>query len=369
MRVLVFSAKYAPVVGGLERFLAQLLPAMCSAGHEVHVVTSSFDTTSAEEEIDGVLVHRVPLEGALVDRDLQATLQTKRVVRDLRLALRPDIVHVHDLGAASWAQLRTRAGDPAPVVVTLHTTWDEVTGGPGGMSRATLQDADRVTAVSEAVRRAIVRLDPSLAGSVDIIRYSVPQPDVAPSDAPVDPPRLLMAGRLAPQKGFDVGLRAFRRILSAHPGARLTILGEGPDRGALQELTTELEIDRSVVWRGAIATADVVTEMLDATIVMMPSRFEGYPLVALESAGLGRVVVGSDIPGLDEVVLKGTTGVLVPRDDPVALADAVLALLADMPQLLALGRAARARATTESSFAACVESYLDVYRALVGGES
>ena len=81
MRVLVFTAKFPPVIGGVEVFLGNLLPAMAAAGHEVEVVTSAVDGAPEVEDVDHVVVRRLPLEGALLSRDLRAALDVAPIRR------------------------------------------------------------------------------------------------------------------------------------------------------------------------------------------------------------------------------------------------------------------------------------------------
>ena len=97
----------------------------------------------------------------------------------------------------------------------------------------------------------------------------------------------------------------------------------------------------------------------------MPSRYEGYPLVALEAAGHGRGVVATRAPGLDEAILDGTTGMLVPINDVDMFAGAIEKLLADPPRISDMGRAARHRMTSEHSFERCVEAHEALYRRLL----
>src|SRR5439155_9817022 len=102
------------------------------------------------------------------------------------------------------------------------------------------------------------------------------------------------------------------------------------------------------------ADRERVVELLgESTAVLMPSHFEGFPLVALEAAWAGRPVVAARAPGLQEAVVDGATGVVVDPDDPRALADGVEPLLADPDRGLALGSAARALMEREYLLAAC----------------
>jgi hypothetical protein len=199
MRILVFTAKFPPVIGGVEVFLGNLLPAMAAAGHEVEVVTSAFEGAPAIEEVDHVIVRRLPLEGALLSRDLRAALLSRRAVAELRDSFRPDVIHVHDPGAATGLHLRTRDANPRPVVLTVHTTLRHVGSRATRSFGVMLRHADRLVAVSDAVRRELTSLAPERSHDIDVIRPAVPLP-APPSPVPLDPVCLLMVGRLTHQR-------------------------------------------------------------------------------------------------------------------------------------------------------------------------
>jgi glycosyltransferase involved in cell wall biosynthesis len=120
-----------------------------------------------------------------------------------------------------------------------------------------------------------------------------------------------------------------------------------------------------VEFTGSLPPPDVSKEYGQATLVVVSSRHEGQPLVAVEAAAAGRPVVGSHIPGTSDVVVDGITGTLVPVDDPDALAGAIDALLADPDAVARFGAAARRRAVDEYSLGVCVDRHLAVYRALL----
>jgi glycogen(starch) synthase len=365
MRLLIFSSRYVPMIGGIEVLLAQLLPGLRAAGHEVHVITSARPGAAATEEIDGVTIHRLALDEALVARDLTAVLGAERAIVELRGALRPDVIHVHDPGGAAWFQLRTRGDDRTPIVLTMHITLDHFEGGAASIVGGSLHHADRVVAVSHAVQRDVIRMAPSAATKTVVIHNGVRLPAIEPPPVPLDPPLLVAVGRLHKNKGFDVAIEAFGRIARRHPRLRLLVVGDGPQGGSLRELARGIGVADRVEWLGVRPNSDVALALTRATLVLMPSRYEGFPLVALESGGLGRVVVGARTPGLDEAVEDGRTGVLVPVDDVGALAAAIDALLGDPDHLRELGRAARDRVTTEFSFDRCVIAHDDLYRSLV----
>jgi glycogen(starch) synthase len=115
---------------------------------------------------------------------------------------------------------------------------------------------------------------------------------------------------------------------------------------------------------GAVPPADVPAVINSATLVLMPSRREGLPLVAIEAAFMGRPVVAVRRSGLPEVVVDGETGLLAAPEDVEGLAAAALAVLEDPPRGRRMGRAARRRAGERFSIAQCAARFDELYRAL-----
>jgi glycosyltransferase involved in cell wall biosynthesis len=168
------------------------------------------------------------------------------------------------------------------------------------------------------------------------------------------------------QKGFDVAIAAFARLRDRFPHARLTVAGDGPERQALERLAIELGARDRTEFLGMVPPPRV-SEVLDAaTVVLMPSRFEGLPLVAIEAALAARTVVATPVGGLQEIVVDRETGRLVPADDPAALADAVAELLDQPDQVAGLGARARQRALDRFGLTACVQRYDALYQQLAG---
>lgn len=194
--------------------------------------------------------------------------------------------------------------------------------------------AARVVFQTEAARTT---LSPTLRGVVIPNPVATPPADVGSLPPPVD---IVAMGRLTPQKGFDVLIEALARLPGRHAGARLRILGEGEARAALTERARVLGAAARVEMQGVIDNP--APYLRAARIFVLPSRYEGFPNALCEAMALGLPVIASDCPsGPREIVRDGTDGLLVPPDDPDALAAALTRLLDDPELRAALG----ARAT------------------------
>jgi glycosyltransferase involved in cell wall biosynthesis len=165
------------------------------------------------------------------------------------------------------------------------------------------------------------------------------------------------------EKGIDVAIEAFDSLRADYPGARLLIAGDGPVREQLEPGLAGRGLDGAVEflgWRSPDAIAGLIEE---ASIVLVPSRSEGFGLIALEGMLGARPVVASRVGGLPEV-LGADGGLLVEPDDPGALAGAIGSLLADPAHAQSLAAVGRGRALSRFSLRRCVDDHEALYRRL-----
>jgi len=155
-------------------------------------------------------------------------------------------------------------------------------------------------------------------------------------------PRVTFVGRLHPEKGLGVLLRAAGALRT--PGAHVLIVGDGPQRAALERAVARRGLADRVSLVGAVPHDEVPAVLAHADVVVLPSLSEELGSVLLEVMQAGRPVVASRVGGIPEAAVDGVTGLLVPPGDPAALAGAVDRLLADRPTAAAMGRAAQDRA-------------------------
>ncbi|MEL6343175.1 MAG: glycosyltransferase [Myxococcota bacterium] len=240
----------------------------------------------------------------------------RALMRLARWSAEADLIHTHLWDGDFFGRI-AGALVGRPVVTTEHNTRpDSSLRGVVTAAMAPLSEA--VVFVSEAAARAAVmpaRRKRVIENGIDLTRF---QPGPLRS-GPMR--RLLAVGRLAPQKGFDVLLRALHGV----PDLSLTILGEGEQRPLLQALADPLgDRVRMPGW-----VADIRPFLADADLVVIPSRWEGFGLIAVEAMASGRPVLASGVDGLVEVI--GDAGMLVPPSDPGALAAALLDLKQDRP--------------------------------------
>jgi len=171
-----------------------------------------------------------------------------------------------------------------------------------------------------------------------------PVPQMLPRQATPDQKVLVAAGRFVPQKGFDLLIEAFARVAVRRPDWTLKIFGNGPDREKLQQMIE----DRGLRGRALLmeASTTIEEEFAQASVYVLSSRFEGFPMVVLEAMGCGLPVVGFDCPtGPRDIIRHGEDGLLVERENVAALAESLLGLMEDPEKRKRLG--ARARASVQ----------------------
>jgi glycosyltransferase involved in cell wall biosynthesis len=179
-------------------------------------------------------------------------------------------------------------------------------------------------------------------------------PDPVPPGARV----LLAVSRLTRQKGVDVAVAALRELPD---DTVLVVLGEGPERNELERLATELDVDGRAFLLGRVP--DVAAWLERADVFVHPARWEGFGLAVLEAMLAGLPVVATDVSSLPE--LLGTSGLLVPRDDPGALARGAAAAL-ERPEL---GADLQARARSQFSVARMADRTAGLYADLASASS
>jgi glycosyltransferase involved in cell wall biosynthesis len=198
----------------------------------------------------------------------------------------------------------------------------------------------QVIAVSVGSGRFLTARYGTHPGLVSVVENGVPV-DASPVSAPPGGPlNVVSFGSLILQKGHDVLIRAAGR---ARRDWSVTIVGEGPHRQELERLARSVCGGRvsMVGWR-----SDVRPFLRSAHVVCVPSRWEASSYAALEAMQVGRAVVGTRVDGLEDIIVEGETGTLVPPDDPGELAANLDALAADPARVARMGRAARRRVET-----------------------
>ena len=368
----MLSWEYPPVVvGGLGRHVDHLATALAGAGHEVVVLSRQPPGTdpathpTTDSRRGGVRVIAAAQDPHEFDfgTDMMAwtlAMGHAMVRAGLRLAGEgwlPDVVHAHDWLVAHPGIALAEFFD-VPLVSTIHATEAGRHSGwvSGRISRQVhaaeswlVRDSDAVIACSASMAAEITALfGPELA-EITVIRNGIDSSrwPFALRTARTGPPELLYFGRLEYEKGVHDAIAALPRIRRAHPGATLTVAGDGTQQDWLVEVARKNKVLRAVRFTGRVEHDQLLGLLHRCDLAVLPSHYEPFGIVALEAAAAGAPLVTTDVGGLGEAVIDGQTGLSCPPRDVAALASAVNAALADPAGAQRRALAARDRLTAD----------------------
>jgi len=348
MRVTLVISSLA--AGGAERVMSTMANHWAGQGWDVTLLT--LDATSGDVLPVHPRVERVGLGEMEPSRGpFAAVLNNVRRLHRLRAAIRvsrPQVVISFTSPLTVLAIAAARAVR-VPVIVSERSdpTQHALRPGWAALRRTLYPRASAVVVQTPDVRRWAERFirpekihvipNPVMAASTE--RRSEPSGGCA-RDARHVRPAVVAMGRLDPQKGFDLLLRAFAACHAERPEWALVILGEGPERSRLEALARDLGLEAAVCFAGHVGSPATVLDASD--VFVLSSRYEGFPNALLEAMAAGLPVIAADCAsGPRHIVRNGIDGVLVPPEDVSALSNAMRALMADPQRRQDLG----ARAT------------------------
>ena len=332
MKLVVLTTSYPRFPGdSAGRFVADAVERVRARGVEVEVVSPASFRHFGVASGSGIAANlRRPWRAALLPAFLASFARAaRRVSRDA------DLVHAHWWPSGVIARLTGR-----PYVVQLWGTDVELTRRVAllrAVARRVLASARLVICASNALAGEARRLG---ARDVRVIPSGVDVP--AHVGAEDDPPHVLYAGRLSPEKGV-------LDLLAAANGMPLVVVGDGPLRRRVPQAL------------GFLPPVELGRRYERAAVVACPSRREGFGVVAAEAMAHGRPVVASAVGGLLDLVVDGKTGLLVPPGDITALRLALERLLGDPALRRRLGEAGRERARAELAWDVVLERTLEAY--------
>ncbi len=364
MRICLYTETALPRIGGQEMVIDALARRFQSAGNEVHVLAPRPRGQDYDDSQFPYPVHRhAPFYSTRRFLGWYARYLLKFLRRHAF-----DVLHCHSVYPTAYLASLVRAELGVPVVVTSHG--GDVREGnsrmrkPGVRARHTqgVAAADALIAISRYTREGYERLAPG-AGPIIEIPNGVDVATLArqvqrPSDLPAGITSgefLLSLGRMHPQKGGDVLIKAFAQSLrNQQSNTQLVFAGGGPMRNAWEVLAREEGISNRCHFLGFV-TGETKTWLLqNAIATVVPTRqWEAFGLAVIESYAAGRPVIASDLPGLGDLVIKAQardaaraglarqTGIAVPPDDPDALAKAITKLTTNRELADQLGRGAK----------------------------
>ena len=226
------------------------------------------------------------------------------------------------------------------------------------LCRSALRRADGVTAPSRFTLDHLIRTQGLDGEKVALVPHGL-DPAFADLESDDDPSsasesgQILTVGRLLiiePGKGVDTVIRALPTVLQAAPHAFFVVVGDGDQRPFLEGLADDLGVRHKVLFVGHVGERELKDYYKKATVVVMPSRQEGFGLVFLEAMAFGKPVIGGDVGGTPDVIVDGETGFLVKYGDVDTLAERLIRLLNDRDLCKRMGAAGRQRLKENYTF-------------------
>ncbi len=318
-------------VGGAERVMSII--ANYWAARDWQITILSFDDGSAPPfyDLDKRIEYR-PL--GIKNRDsfswatLNYNLRQIRVLKKAIKASRPDLI-VSFVNTTNIKTLLAGWSLRVPTIVCEHVY--PAFGGLSKFSQFLQQRLYRRAALITVQTHSSLSFFPPDRGYRTIVMpnpVAVPSSDQVASQLFTDDRHLLAVGKLIPQKGFDIAIKAFAQVCDDRPEWTLTIVGEGEMRGELEDLCAQLGLEDRVYLPGVVQNID--TYLRKADIFVLSSRFEGFPVTLCEAMACGVPVIATDcLSGPREIVHNGRDGLLVVSENVDALAVGLDILMAD----------------------------------------
>ena len=335
-------------VSGSEAHLLSVLPRLRDLGFDATMLVLHEGEPGAHEFVERMRAAGVPTEAWRMRFNFDPRVPARLAFR------RPDVLHTH-LVHADLLGLPAGALARVPLRVSTKHGFNafRAHGALAAADRFAARLAHRQIAISAGLADYLAATEGFDRGAFTVVHYGIDAGAEPPP--PPDEPRLVAVGRLIPIKGFDLLLQAFAAARAEVPALTLELAGAGAEEEPLRAAAPD-----GVTFLGRV---DPVTPVYERNaIVVVPSRGEGFGMVALEAAERGRAAIVAGVGGLPEIVEDGTTGVVVPPQDVDALTRAIVELARDPARVRALGAAARQRAVASFSADAAAEGIARLYR-------
>ncbi len=337
----VYDAVYPWVKGGVEKRIHEVSVRLAERGHEVHVYGMRCWDGPATIERDGVTLHGVcPGEGLYIDgrRTVPQALRFGKAVLRPILSSGADVVDCQNFPYFScFAAKAASVRRGFPLVVTWHEVWGDYwydyLGRRGVFGKAVERLAagltDHHVAVSPSTARALAGL--GVAGPVPVVPNGIDLARIAAVAPAAEEWDVIFTGRLIRDKNVDLLLRALVTVREEVPDLRALIVGDGPERPALEALARDLGL--AVTFAGFLPDYDAVIAAMKASrVFVLPSTREGFGIAALEAMACGVPVVTTDHPGnaARDLVVPGVNGYRCSLT-PEALSDKIHRVLEEDP--------------------------------------
>lgn len=361
MKVLLWSEGFWPHVGGIERFSEQLMFGLMERGFEFTVITSTRENTTTEDHYHGIPIFRVPMRRGL-QGDIRALKFTLNKIKEIKEKFNPNLNHLNVAGPSFFYHLKTLQYQISPTVFTFHYLPPP---SPNQLLSEMLEKSDWITGVSQITLKHIREFMPNITNRSSYIYNGLKKPSILSTPFSTKSNCLLSWGRLVPNKGFDLVLKAFAKISPYYPELRYRLIGDGPDKNRLTDLIYQLNIQDKVDFSGKHCSEQELFEAIrDCRFVIIPSHdtTETFGLSALEAMQMERPVITTINPGLNEVVAHEKTGLLFHMNSVESLEKTIVRLLNNHGEASAYALAGKKQAEKNFTIESMLKSYESLFK-------
>jgi len=387
MNICMLTWEYPPrIVGGLARHCFGLARALARMGHSVHVVTLDFPGAPQYEESDGVKIYRTPIElghPSFIVWTLLFNHFMEKKIGMLSRNIKFDVIHAHDWLVA-FASIASKHYLKAPLISTIHST--EIGRSYGlhnpdsylidGIEWWLTYESKRVIVASNSMKNEVEGHFRLPSWKIDVIPNAV---DASKYEITVDRALVkrrfgidsserivLFVGRLVPQKGVEYLIMATPKIVAQHPEARIVIVGDGWSKDQLWNLAASTGYRHKITFLGFLSDQDLIELTLSSDVLVVPSIYEPFGIVALEGMAAGVPVVASNTGGLAEVIEHDKTGFLAYRENSDSIAWGVNKILSDSDYASQLVQNAKRKIREVYSWDAVAKRTVETYEKALG---
>lgn len=384
-RVLVFAAYFYPHVGGYEKNIYELSKRLVQSGYSIDIVTCNTESASLLEEMDGILIHRLPswnMMGGTYPVP-KPSLTTFKIMRKL-MKKDFDLVHTQtrffstSLLGAAFASLKrkplfhTERGTrhsslKNKLVEYLGKLYDHTVGS------SIVRSADKCIGVSASACNFLKHLGAKNAilipNGVDTDVYKRVPTDLRQVLGIENALVLVFVGRLIYGKGVQDLIVAFHEIKKDIPKAKLLMVGDGPFRFELQRMVEAAGCSKEIMFLGQKNEQQVIEILSVADVFINPSYSEGLPTSVMEAAAVGVPIVATNVGGTPEIIENGESGLIIEPGKPEQIVQAVATLIGDCQTVQSelakkFGEAARLRITRDYSWESITTKIVEVYQGI-----
>ncbi len=350
-RILMLTWEYPPrIIGGISRVVEGLSRALTRLGNEIHVITNEMPGSPAEENDEGVFIHRVTIDSPAPNFHSWVLLMNHYFVKRAGILARQvgyfDLVHVHDwLVYTSGSEIKSMLG--CHLISSLHSLEFKRAGSISSPEGSMVDSFEwwityesSLIIVASGSMKADTKWRFNVPDSkiwvipigLDIGRFRRARPDrdAVRKKFGVNPLEKLVifVGRLTHQKGCEYLIRAVPSV-ARYDNVRLIIVGDGYQRGDLEREANQTGEGWRIRFTGFLPDSDLIDLMMSSDAMVIPSVYEPFGVVALEGMAAGVPIVASNVDGLGEIIRHDLTGILVYPKDPSSISWGISRILSD----------------------------------------